>query len=91
MRRKPASSSGCSPVSRPAPWLRKHAFAARLAGCFLLVALATVFVGFAPEANLIWVANGVLLAFLLLAARRRWAAYLAAGQSAKNAQGTASR
>ncbi|HEY1161318.1 MAG TPA: diguanylate cyclase [Terracidiphilus sp.] len=87
MRRKPASSSGCSPVSRSAPWLRKHAFAVRLAGCFLLVALATVFVGFAPETNLIWVANGVLLAFLLLAARRRWAAYLAAGFAAQFAGG----
>ena len=39
-------------------------------------ALATVFVGLAPEANLIWVANGVMLAYLLLAPRNRWPAYL---------------
>jgi diguanylate cyclase (GGDEF)-like protein/PAS domain S-box-containing protein len=48
----------------------------RLAGCFLLVTVATVFVGVAPEANLIWVANGVLLAYLLLAPKERWLAYL---------------
>jgi diguanylate cyclase (GGDEF)-like protein/PAS domain S-box-containing protein len=32
-----------------------------------------------PEANLPWVANGLLLAYLLLAPRRRWPAYLIAG------------
>jgi hypothetical protein len=50
-----------------------------LTQCFFFEALATVFVGFAPEDNLIWVANGVLLAYLLLAPRRRWSGYLAAG------------
>ncbi len=63
--------------------LRKHGFALRLAGCFFSVALATVFVGLAPEANLIWVANGVMLAYLLLAPRHRWAAYLGAGYVAQ--------
>lgn len=56
--------------------LRRYGFPIRLAGCFFSVTLATVFVGLAPEANLIWVANGVLLAYLLLAPRRRWPAYL---------------
>jgi diguanylate cyclase (GGDEF)-like protein/PAS domain S-box-containing protein len=48
----------------------------RLASCFFFVTSATVFVGLAPEANLIWVANGVLLAYLLLAPKKRWPAYL---------------
>ena len=56
--------------------LRRHGFALRLAGCFFSVALASVFVGLAPEANFIWVANGVLLTYLLLAPRKRWPAYL---------------
>jgi diguanylate cyclase (GGDEF)-like protein/PAS domain S-box-containing protein len=47
-----------------------------MSGCFFFVTLATVFVGVAPEANLIWVANGVILAYLLLAPRKRWPAYL---------------
>jgi diguanylate cyclase (GGDEF)-like protein/PAS domain S-box-containing protein len=68
-----------------APWLRKHGFAARLAGCFLFVAMATVFVGFAPDVNQIWVANGVLLSYLLLSPRKRWAAYLCIGFTAQAA------
>jgi diguanylate cyclase (GGDEF)-like protein/PAS domain S-box-containing protein len=65
-----------------APWLRKHGAVVRLAACFLSVGLASVFVGLAPEANLIWVANGVLLAYLLLAPRKRWTAYLCVGFAA---------
>jgi len=70
--------------SRPGSlWWRKHAFAIRLALCFILVTLATVFVRYfernAPNTNLIWIANGLLLAYLLLAPRWRWPAYLAAG------------
>ena len=61
------------------PWLRKHGLGVRLAACALSVTLATFFVGLAPEANLIWVANGVLLSFLLLSPRRNWAAYLGVG------------
>jgi diguanylate cyclase (GGDEF)-like protein/PAS domain S-box-containing protein len=64
-------------------WLRRHAFAIRLAACFVSNTLATVYVLFfersAPIVNLIWVANGLLLAYLLLAPRWRWPAYLAAG------------
>ncbi len=56
--------------------MRRYGFPIRLAGCFVSVTFATVFVGLAPEANLIWVANGVLLAYLLLAPRKRWPAYL---------------
>jgi len=75
LRRKPPLRSGWNVAS----WLNRHGSAVRLAGCFVFVTLAAVFVGFAPESNLIWVANGVLLAYLLLAPRRRWAAYLGAG------------
>ena len=68
---------------RPATWFRNHGTAARLTACLLSVTLATVFFGLAPEANLIWVANGVLLAFLLLAPRRRWPSYLSVGFAAQ--------
>ena len=64
-------------------WSRKHAFAIRLASCFFSVTVATIYVVFyersGPTANLIWVANGVLLAHLLLAPRWRWRGYLIAG------------
>jgi diguanylate cyclase (GGDEF)-like protein/PAS domain S-box-containing protein len=63
--------------------LRSHGFALRLAGCFFSVVLATVFVGLAPEADFIWVANGVLLAYLLLAPRKRWPAYICAAYAAQ--------
>ena len=63
--------------------LRRHGFGVRLAGCFVSVIVATVFVGLAPEANMIWVANGVLLAYLLLAPRRRWPAYIGAAFAAQ--------
>ena len=65
------------------PWWRSHAFAIQLAACFFSNTLATVYVLFfersAPNVNLIWVANGLLLTYLLLAPRWRWPAYLAAG------------
>jgi integral membrane sensor domain MASE1 len=44
----------------------------------LCVSLATGLAGAMAEGNLIWVANGVLLAYLLLAPRRLWPAYLCA-------------
>jgi diguanylate cyclase (GGDEF)-like protein/PAS domain S-box-containing protein len=59
--------------------LRPHALALRLAGCALCVSLATGLAGAMAGGNLIWVANGVLLAYLLLAPRRLWPAYLCAG------------
>jgi diguanylate cyclase (GGDEF)-like protein/PAS domain S-box-containing protein len=79
---------GCAASSngrRQVPWLRKYGYAVRLGSCFLFVTLATVFVGFAPEVNLIWVANGVLLSYLLLSPRKRWAAYLSLGFAAQAA------
>ena len=80
MHRKPASKS-----SRPwIQWPREHAFAIRLANCFVLVAVASEVVRILPQAKPpIWVANGVLLTYLLLAPRRRWAAYLAAAFAAQ--------
>jgi diguanylate cyclase (GGDEF)-like protein/PAS domain S-box-containing protein len=69
-------------------WLRKHGFPVRVAACFFTVTLATVFIGLAPEFNLIWVANGLLLAYLLLAPRRRWPIYVGAGFAAQIAGDT---
>jgi diguanylate cyclase (GGDEF)-like protein/PAS domain S-box-containing protein len=51
----------------------------RLLGCFSLVACATFFGGAINHGQLIWVADGVLLAYLLLAPRKLWPAYLVAG------------
>lgn len=78
-RGRPASNS-----SRPGRRrLRRHGFALRLAGCFLSVSAATCIIEFfemwKPDANMFWVANGMLLGYLLLAPRWRWPAYLAAG------------
>ena len=68
--------------------LRKHGFALRLAGCFLATGVAAGFAAIAPAANrVLWMANGVLLAYLLLAPRSRWPAYLAAGAAAQIAVG----
>jgi len=60
-------------------WRRKYSFAIRLAGCFVFITLSTIGVGLGTQANLIWVANGLLLTYLLLAPRRRWPAYVATG------------
>jgi diguanylate cyclase (GGDEF)-like protein/PAS domain S-box-containing protein len=60
--------------------------AVHLAECFLLVTLATVLVDVFERSgagdNLIWVANGLLLAYLLLAPRWRWPLYLLTGFAA---------
>jgi diguanylate cyclase (GGDEF)-like protein/PAS domain S-box-containing protein len=68
---------------RRVSWLRRHGFALRLAGCFLSIATVSVGISFIekwrPEANLPWVANGLLLAYLLLSPRRRWPAYMFTG------------
>ncbi len=64
-------------------WLRTSAFALRLTVCFFFITLATTFVGvFEPngiENVFLWTANGLLLAYLLLAPRWRWPAYLLCG------------
>ncbi len=61
-------------------WWREHAFAMRLAGVFLAVTLSIVCVGnfdrTASGENIIWVANGLVLAFLLLVPRWRWPIYV---------------
>jgi len=65
------------------PWARSHIFVLRLVGCFLAVLLTTSLIGYCdcrgamPSA--IWATNGLLLAFLLLAPRRHWPAYLGTG------------
>ena len=67
-------------------WWQKYAFAIRLAACFFSITIATVYVQFfersEPTVNLIWVANGLLLTYLLLAPRWRWPGYLIAGTAA---------
>jgi hypothetical protein len=63
--------------------LRRYGFALRLAGCFLSITFASTGVGIAehwkPENNFLWIANGLLLAYLLLAPRCHWPAYLVTG------------
>jgi diguanylate cyclase (GGDEF)-like protein/PAS domain S-box-containing protein len=68
-----------------APWSRRYKCPLRLAGCFFLIAGATIFVGQGLDNNLIWVANGLLLAYLLLVPRWRWPRYLVAGFAAQMA------
>lgn len=60
----------------PGGW--RHGFPIRLAGCFLFVALAALLVGSESQTYLIWVSNGLLLSYLLLAPRWRWPGYTAA-------------
>lgn len=74
------------------PWRRllqsgRHKSIWQTAGCFTFVLLATVFVRPGVETNLIWVANGLLLTYLLLSPRRNWPAYLAAGLAAQTIGG----
>ena len=58
---------------------RQYGDFARIVGCFLASLAATYFVGLEIQINVIWVANGLLLSYLLLAPRWRWRAYLLAG------------
>lgn len=59
---------------------RRHGYALRLAGVFLYVLLSILCIGSAERtgggANIIWLANGLMLAFLLLAPRWRWPLYV---------------
>ncbi|WP_263354511.1 sensor domain-containing diguanylate cyclase [Acidicapsa acidisoli] len=61
-------------------WWRVHAFGLRLAGLFVSVLLSILWVGTFDRTdsgtNIIWLANGLVLAFLLLAPRWRWPMYL---------------
>lgn len=65
-----------------------------LAVCFLSIYLSALLVGFVEKGaqgiTLIWVANGLLLSYLLLAPRRRWPLYLAVGFAALMAGSLAS-
>ncbi len=51
----------------------------RLGGCFGAIFTATVAVGLEDSGNLVWVANGLLLSYLLLAPRWLWKHYFLAG------------
>jgi diguanylate cyclase (GGDEF)-like protein/PAS domain S-box-containing protein len=76
-------SAVSSTGQRHIAWLWKHRYARHLGFCFFLVTLAVVFVDFFERngtgGDLIWGANGLLLAYLLLAPRWRWPAYLLTG------------
>jgi diguanylate cyclase (GGDEF)-like protein/PAS domain S-box-containing protein len=66
--------------------MREHRYPLRLAECFIAVALATAVVRTTPGTNrLIWVANGVWLAYVLMAPRRKHFVFLAAGFAAQAA------
>ena len=84
MRGKAASITG----RRSVPWWRKHGHLLRLASCFFFVGLAAAIPRAHSFASLIWIANGVLLAYVLLASRRRWLAYIATGFAAQTAAGS---
>ncbi len=65
------------------PWIGMDAPSLRMVSCFALITAATVVSGlyerWEQTANVFWIANGVLLAYLLLGQRRRWPVFLAAG------------
>ena len=55
---------------------QRYTFAVRLVVCFVLIMMSTIGVGLGTQANLIWVANGLLLSYLLVTPRWRWPAYI---------------
>jgi diguanylate cyclase (GGDEF)-like protein/PAS domain S-box-containing protein len=61
-------------------WWHSHAYAWRLVWIFLSVSLSILWIGAFDRTdfgtNIIWLANGLVLAFLLLAPRWRWPLYL---------------
>jgi diguanylate cyclase (GGDEF)-like protein/PAS domain S-box-containing protein len=62
-------------------WWRTHGYALRLAGMFVGLILSVLCAGTfdrtSTGTNIIWLANGLLLAFLLLVPRWRWPVYIA--------------
>jgi diguanylate cyclase (GGDEF)-like protein/PAS domain S-box-containing protein len=80
-----ASPSEAGHLVKGRRW-RKHAYAIRLTSCFVAITVATVYVKFfersGPSVNLIWVATGLWLTYLLLAPRWCWPGYLIAGTAA---------
>ena len=67
--------------------LRRRAHILRLTGCFSVITLATFLVGLENGGELIWLANGILLAYLLLSPRRRWPHFVLAGFAGEFAGG----
>ena len=70
-------------VSARERWLRTYGFPVRVCGMFFLV-VVLILVDFIFERdangdNILWFANGLILAYLLLAPRWRWIAYLLSG------------
>jgi diguanylate cyclase (GGDEF)-like protein/PAS domain S-box-containing protein len=59
------------------------------AGCFVGILAATYFVGIEDTSGLVWIANGLLLSYLLLAPRWRWKLYFPIGFFAMLAGGLA--
>ena len=59
--------------------LRRYGFPLRLSGCFAAIFTATVVVGLEDSGDLVWLANGLLLSYLLLAPRWLWKHYFVAG------------
>lgn len=59
--------------------VRRYGLPLRLSGCFGAIFAATVALGLEDNSNLVWVANGLLLSYLLLAPRWLWKHYFIAG------------
>ena len=57
-------------------WLHRNRHWLRLSGCFCLVFSAAAAVGIEHCGHLIWVANGLVLSYLLLAPRWLWTKYM---------------
>lgn len=55
----------------------------RIGGCFCVVLAASASVGLDDSGSLIWIANGLLLSFLLVAPRRLWPRYFVVGFAAQ--------
>lgn len=68
---------------------RRRRFLLGAAGCFGLVFAATLCVGLEDSGHLIWMANGILLAYLLLVPRWTWPRYFSAAFVAEFAAGVA--
>ena len=66
---------------------RRYRWRGSLAVCFLLEMTSALIGSLQPEINVIWVANGLLLAYVLLAPRWRWRWYFAAGFAGQLAGG----
>src|SRR5947209_481073 len=58
---------------------RRYRWRGSLVICFLLEMTSALVVGLQPQISVIWVSNGLLLAYVVLAPRWRWRWYFAAG------------